>query len=157
MAVFHRASDLLSTGPSVSEREVVNVLGRWKTYLQWNQKIGGLAQLDKMDLNSPWTELVVDGRTGKLRRPATEEEKAMRTPARSPQRRAWCQKRGLAQRYWHNANVGLLPFKDSAMAKSVGATVGELSKEPISPLACEVVFDAISDGQVGAPNVYRRG
>lgn len=145
---YTRGSDLLGTGPSVSEREVVNVLGRWKSYTQWNDKIGALAELDRMEVISPWSELVVDGKTGKLRRPATDEEKEMRTPARSPQRRAWCQKRGLAQRYWHNANVGLLPFKDEAMARSVGATAAQLNREPISRLACGVVFDAISDGQV---------
>jgi hypothetical protein len=144
---YTRSSDLLGTGPSVSDREVVNVLGRWKTYTQWNDRIGALAALDKMDVMSPWSELVVDGKTGKLRRPANEEEKEMRTPARSPQRRAWCQKRGLAQRYWHNANVGLLPFRDEAMARSVGATASQLNREPISRLACDVVFDAVSDGQ----------
>ena len=92
---------------------------------------------------------MVDGRTGKLRRPANEAEKELRTPARSPQRRQWCKQRGLAQRYWHNANVGLLPFGDAAMAASVGAGVDELDQRPISQLACDVVFDAVSDGQGG--------
>jgi len=95
---FHRGADLFGTGPFVTESEVVNVLGRWTSYRQWNEAIGGLPALDKLEMNSPWSELVVDGRTGKLRRPANEAEKEMRTPARSPQRRQWCQKRGLAQR-----------------------------------------------------------
>ena len=31
---FHRATDLLSSEPSASAADVVNVLGRWSTYAQ---------------------------------------------------------------------------------------------------------------------------
>ena len=31
---FHRATDLLSSEPSASAVDVVNVLGRWSTYAQ---------------------------------------------------------------------------------------------------------------------------
>jgi len=34
-------------------------------------------------------------------------------------RRAWCQRRGQAQRWWHNQNVALLPFTSDALAASV--------------------------------------
>ena len=35
-AVFHRASDMLSVKESVSAVDVVNVLGRWQTWQQWD-------------------------------------------------------------------------------------------------------------------------
>lgn len=69
--------------------------------------------------------------------------------SRSPERRGWAIRRGQAQRYWHNANVRLLPFRDDAMARSVGATAAELDATPINPLACDVVFDAICRSQSG--------
>lgn len=49
----------------------------------------------------------------------------------------------------HVENVALLPFTDEAMAASVGATVEELNAEPISPLAAEVVFDALCGSMSG--------
>lgn len=53
-----------------------------------------------------------------------------------------------AQRYWHNENVGLLPFRDAALSRSVGATAAELNREPIDPIAAEIIFDAISSGKL---------
>lgn len=44
---YHRAKDILSTDASVTEKDVVNVLGRWETYQQW-EKVGKLAEMDKL-------------------------------------------------------------------------------------------------------------
>ena len=77
------------------------------------------------------------------------EEKAARSPARTPARRAFCNRNNLVQRWVHSENVGLLPFTDEAMAASVGATAAELDAEPIDKLAAEIVFDALSASQSG--------
>ena len=69
-------------------------------------------------------------------------------PRPTPQRRGFCLRRGLVQRYWLGQNVGLLPFRASAMAKSVGCSASELNALPINPLAVDVVFDALSQSQV---------
>ena len=65
--------------------------------------------------------------------------------ARRPQRRVFCKKYGLVQRWVHNENVGLLPFDPEAaeLAASVGATVEELNAEPVDELAAQIVFDAL--------------
>ena len=71
--------------------------------------------------------------------------------ARSPARRAWCIRRNQAQRWWHNTNVPLLPVGDSteALAYSVGSSLDELSSMEVKPLACDLVFDALSKSQSG--------
>ena len=43
-------------------------------------------------------------------------------PRPTPQRRGFAKRRGLAQRYWHGVNVALLPFKNKAMAASIGCS-----------------------------------
>ena len=64
---------------------------------------------------------------------------------RRPQRRVFCKKYGLVQRWVHNENVGLLPFNPEAeaLAASVGASVEELNEEPVDELAAQIVFDAL--------------
>ena len=44
-ASFRRGKDLLRTGAKVSAREVVNVIGRWQTYEDWDS-IGQARRLD---------------------------------------------------------------------------------------------------------------
>lgn len=103
---YCQSSDLFGLGETASARAVVNVLGRWKSYREWNEGVGALLikayahrqhtnrpcippsssshlnvpaaavtgalpELDRLDVSSPWTELVVDGPTGKLHRPQT--------------------------------------------------------------------------------------
>jgi hypothetical protein len=41
---------------------------------------------------------------------------------KTPERRRFCLRQGLAQRYWFGQNVGQLPFKSKALAASVGRT-----------------------------------
>ena len=40
---------------------------------------------------------------------------------KTPERRRFCLRQGLAQRYWFSENVGKLPFKSKALAASVGS------------------------------------
>ena len=136
-ASFYRGSDLLQAGEAVSAREVVNVLGRWKSYSDWDS-IGGSQRID-------------DFRNGDF---YEEDLPTFKTDftlpdhmARRPQRRDFCVKYGLVQRCWHADNVRLLPFADEALAASVGATPDELNSEPLNPLAVEVVFDALCESK----------
>lgn len=72
--------------------------------------------------------------------------------ARSPERRGWCVRFGQAQRWWHATNVaGGLPVRtDTApLAASVGLTPEEIDQREVSPLACDIVFDALSRSQSG--------
>jgi hypothetical protein len=71
------------------------------------------------------------------------------TACQSPQRRQFCLKQGQVQRYWHSTNVLLLPFTSEALAASVGLTAAEMNQRPVNPLACDVVFDALSRSQSG--------
>ena len=71
------------------------------------------------------------------------------TACQSPQRRQFCLKRGQVQRYWHGENVQLLPFTAESLAASVGLTAAEMNQRPVNPLACDVVFDALSRSQSG--------
>ena len=41
---------------------------------------------------------------------------------KTPERRRFCLRQGLAQRYWFSENVGQLPFKSKALAASVSGT-----------------------------------
>ena len=70
-------------------------------------------------------------------------------PRPSPQRRGFCMRNGQVQRYWHAENVCRLRFTNKAMAASVGCTVAELNALPIDPVACDIVFDALSCSQSG--------
>lgn len=128
---FRRGSDLLQWGDAVTERDVVNVLGRWQTHEEWDA-IGGAARLDDFS-NGDFYEDDVPAIATNFDVPDHI--------ARRPQRRDFCRRNGLVQRCWHNENVAMLPFTDDALAASVGATAEQLNTEPINPLAADVVFD----------------
>lgn len=44
---FRRVTDVFYSQPSTSAVDVVNVLGRWTTYEQW-ERVGELPQMDKL-------------------------------------------------------------------------------------------------------------
>jgi hypothetical protein len=67
----------------------------------------------------------------------------------TPRRREFCKNKGLVQRYVLNATCSLLPVTNVKLAASVGATVRELTAEPIDPRAVDVVFDALAESQSG--------
>lgn len=183
---FGRAGDVFGMGETVSEVDIVNVLGRWATYKEWDT-IGPLEEMNQLfdsegnlvdgpALKRAWarweaayegmavefkdaefkaTQLPTWMRTseGPIRDPAWGEPRTGAgtdpTACQSPQRRQFCIKRGQVQRWWHGENVKLLPFRSEALAASVGSTAAELSAKEINPLACEVVFDALSRSESG--------
>ena len=145
-AKLYRAKDIIGIGESVTARDVANVLGRWTTYKEWDS-IGELKQMDKL-FNDDGTEKV------KLKGQQSEALLAPRPGngdwvKKTPQRRGFCLRRGLVQRYWHTENVGLLKFKSKALADSVGSTVAEMNRLPINPAATDVVWDALSRSNSG--------
>ena len=131
---FCRTSDLLQAKDQATARQVVNVIGRWKTVEDWDT-IGLSAELDGI-------------LAGRIPYKAPPKGQAVDTAA-TVRRRDFCINRNLCQRYMFSRNVGLLPFKDNALAASVGATARELNGEPLEPLALDVVFDALMESQGG--------
>ena len=129
---FKRAASILG-GETVTEREVVNVIGRWSKTSDWND-IGLAAELDQIIAEA-------DGNSTALRlRPKVGKIDQQRTP----ERREMLVRMGQVQRVFFVENVPMLPFTDAAMAASVGATAQELNAEPLSQLALDVVFDALT-------------
>jgi len=172
-----RRSKLLDAFETVSARDVVNVLGRWDSYKQWDT-VGPLPAMDSL-FDENWQPIVTlpvqypsFGGTRRVSKGAEEnymdgikvfEAKGLeyKTEAKSygvgekndprptPQRRGWAKRNKQVQRYWHNENIGLLPFTSQALAASVGCTVEELNETPINPRAADMVFDALSRSQGG--------
>ena len=143
---FHRGNDVFSLREAVSAADIVNVLGRWRSYKDWDG-IGELVEIDALfdDAGRELVKLKAQQSSGLLaKKPGNGE-----WVAKTPQRRGWCIRNGLVQRVWFKENVGLLPFADERMAKSVGATAAELNATPLCPLAADVVFDALSTSQSG--------
>jgi len=145
---FHRASDLLCMGPSASARDVVNVLGRYSSYSEW-ERVGELKKIDALfDASGKFKE----------KRPAQQSSGEFTTKKKkgngewvqaTPERRGFCLRNGLTQRYWHGRNVGLLPFTNRRLASSVGITAAELNATPLNPLALDIVFDGLSASKSG--------
>lgn len=142
----HRAKDVLGTGESVSTKDIINVLGRWTSYTQW-ESVGELPAMDKLfdESGRERNRLKAQQSSGLLAAKPGNGDWVKKTP----QRRGWCIRNGLVQRYWFTENVGLLPYRSKALAASVGCTVAELADEPISPLAADIVFDALAHGNSG--------
>ena len=139
---FRRGSNLLQIGGgTVSARQVVNILGRWNASADWDS-IGLAGKMDDFSSGDYYEDEISSFKTD-------FSAGAAYYMARRPQRRAFCKKYSLVQRWVHAENVGTLPFEDAALAASVGATVDELNAEPIDPLAAEVVFDALCGSMAG--------
>ena len=106
-ASFRRSSDVLNTGDQVTARQVVNVLGRWKSRTDWND--AGIGR----------KRLIDDYRTGDyyeedLPKMATDFNKPMQYYiARRPQFMDFCERYGLVARWVHRENVGTLKFEDT--------------------------------------------
>lgn len=137
---FCRGSDLLQlgklSGKTVTARQVANVLGRWSTHEDWDT-IGRARKMDDLGTGDFYEEDVADVMTDY----AKGKDYYI---ARRPQRREFCRRHGLVQRWVLTDNVGALPFTDEVLARSVGATAAELNAEPLEPLAIDVVFDALT-------------
>jgi hypothetical protein len=145
-ATFCRANDFLGTGAQCTARQVVNVLGRWSESREWDSgSIGRL--LDEVLAGECNFDDYTQQRAGLAL--AGDVNGVPSTAAATPRRRAFCQRNNLVQRYIFAANVGALPFRSAALASSVGATLAELSAEPVDPLAIDVVFDALCESSSG--------
>ena len=133
---FARAPDFFQQQGKVSQREIVNVLGRWESYREWDT-IGRAGELDAM----------LDGKKEYV--PPDDKNAPAVDTAATPRRRDFCRNKNLVQRYWLKENVGLLRFRLDKLAYSVGASPRELNVEPLNPLAVDVVFDALAESQSG--------
>ena len=126
-SAFARSKDLIAAGDKASARQIVNVLGRWKTRTEWSE--AGIGR----------KRLIDDYRAGDffdedLEKLATDFNKPMEYYiARRPQFMDFCERYGLVARWVHRENCGSLPFPDDeegrALAASFGATVEELNAE----------------------------
>ncbi len=146
---FGRAKPALG-GAKASAQDIVNVIGRWRSYRDW-ESVGLLPEIDKLfDAQGDPLEKLPAIAPAEL---APGGQKALlkrdQVVASTPQRRGFCLKNGLVQRYWLQTNVPLLPFTSEALAASVGSSVEEMNARPVSSLACDVVFDALSLSQSG--------
>ena len=141
---FARGSDLLELGDRVTARQIANILGRWETHTDWDT-IGRAGKLDDLSSGDFYEEDLEVVKTDYSKGEAYYL-------ARRPQRRAFCKKRNLVQRWVHAENVGSLPFTSETLAASVGATVEELNAEPVDDLAAQTVFDALCASKAGFVN-----
>lgn len=141
-APFRRGSDMLNIGgKTVSQRAVVNVLGRWQSQSDWNS-IGRKATLDEFRSGDYYDD--------DLQKLDTDFNQPMEYYiARRPQFLNFCERYGLVARWVHKENVAKLPFTDAALAKSIGVSVAELNAEPVDEEAAEVVFDALCGSMAG--------
>ena len=173
-----RRSRLLEIMDTATAKDVVNVLGRWERYEEWDS-VGPLVEMDKL-FNEDWqpkeklpvaypafagmrrvsktkageeyaAAVAKAEREGRLEKAENKKYKLgeKNDPRPTPQRRGWAKRNGQVQRYWHAQNVGLLPFKNKALAASIGCTVNEMNALPVNPLAAEIVFDALARSQGG--------
>ena len=150
--------------PPIAAADVVNVLGRWDRCRDWDT-IGQLREMDKLfdtagnpkralpTLNPTFATLYTGQGSAKYDSVAegrpTRYLQADPRVAPSPQRRGFCLRQGLVQRYWHAQNVPLLRFRSQALAASVGLTVAELDARPINPEAADLCFDALARSRSG--------
>lgn len=101
--------------------DIVNVLGRWEDAEEWKER-SEFAIVDKP------SEFTKD-------QAATEKRYQM------------ANRLGYAERVALQMNVPELPFRDSALAASVGLSVEDFAELPINPVAVNVVFDALSESK----------
>mmetsp|Transcript_5001 Transcript_5001/g.9720 ORF Transcript_5001/g.9720 Transcript_5001/m.9720 type:complete len:312 (-) Transcript_5001:147-1082(-) len=175
---FRRAK-LLDIFETVTAKDVINVLGRWQTYKQWDS-VGPLREMDQLFdenwqpkkplpvaypsfFNSRRVDTKAAGSSAYLASVKEFEAKGANfksesknyrpgeknDPRPTPQRRGWAKRNRQVQRYWHAQNIDLLPFTSKPLAACIGCTVAEMNAMPISPRACDVVFDALSRSQSG--------
>lgn len=133
-ARFRRATSFIG-GDSVTEREIANVLGRWKDTAEWND-IGAAVDLDRM--------IAAGERSKNSSQSFADRSSKTVDQERTPERRKMLSKMGQVQRFLFVDNVPTLPFQDAALASSVGASAAELNAEPVRPLALQIVFDGLT-------------
>ena len=92
--MYHRAKDVLATEGSVSTQDIVNVLGRWNSYTDW-ESVGDLKQMDGL----------FDKKGAEINKAPAQQTSTLLGPKKgngdwvkkTPQRRGWCLRNGLVQ------------------------------------------------------------
>lgn len=106
--------------------EIVNVLGRWDSVDEWKTR----------------SYFVEEGSFNN--RQETELQ------AQTRKRYDMAQRMGVVERVAHYQNVPSMPFKNEAMAASIGKTVEEMNALPRpTKYACNVVYDALAQSKSG--------
>mmetsp|Transcript_16793 Transcript_16793/g.46734 ORF Transcript_16793/g.46734 Transcript_16793/m.46734 type:complete len:285 (-) Transcript_16793:150-1004(-) len=103
--------------------EIINVLGRWDSAKEWAER-------------TEFTQ-VLDVRKESYAQSATRGRYEM------------AQKNGLVERVALQQNAPKMPFKNAALAASVGKTVNDFQDMPVTRAAVNVVFDALVESRNG--------
>jgi len=103
--------------------EIINVLGRFESCSQWFERTE-FCELDSKE------ERAEDGRNG-----LTKKRHEMALRMKCAERAALFQ------------NLPDLPFTNEALAASVGLTVEDFERMPVTKEACEVTFDALAESR----------
>ena len=110
------------TNESATLLEIINVVGRWETYSDFVER-------------TEFTE--AEYRDENLSQAGTERRYKMALKLKCTERF------GLIQ------NAPKLPFKNERLAASVGLTVEDFAGLPVTPAACNVVYDALAESRSG--------
>jgi len=108
---------------TVSAVEIANVLGRWEDTSEWSERTI-FASEDDFSARAE-TEL----------------------QAQTLKRFEMAQRLGCVERVAHYQNVPNLPFKNAALAASLGKTVEEMNAIRPTKYACNVVYDALAQSK----------
>lgn len=103
--------------------EALNVLGRWETSSEWSER-------------TEFTS-VRDVSASTMEHAGTRE------------RYERANKMGVVQRVAHRQNIVKLPFRNTALAASVGLTIDDFNDMPLSDDAINVVFDVLAESKSG--------
>jgi hypothetical protein len=103
--------------------EVINVLGRWDSASEWAER-------------TEFTEV-------------TNIRAVSRAQSATRQRYEMAQKNGVVERVALQQNAPKMPFKNAALAASVGRTVHDFDKMLVTRAAVNVVFDALVESRNG--------
>jgi len=103
--------------------EVINVLGRWDSATEWAER-------------TQFSE-VTDVRATSMKQSATRSRYEM------------AQRNNVVERVALQQNAPNMPFKNAALAASVGRTVADFQAMPVTKAAVNVVFDALVESRNG--------
>jgi len=103
--------------------EVVNVLGRFQSCSEWSERT----------VFDEWAE--TNARAEDPRQALTLKRHEM------------AKRMGCAERAALFQNVGTRPFTDAAMAASIGLTVEDFERLPVTKSACNILYDALAESR----------
>lgn len=103
--------------------EVINVLGRWNSATEWAER-------------TEFSEV-------------TDIRAVSKAQSATRQRYEMAQRNGVVERVALQQNAPRMPFRNTALAASVGKTVEDFEKMPVTRAAVNVVFDALVESRNG--------